>query len=136
MAALNGTLRDDENQICTNCGATGHRKYECSETQNFTINLTCRICNGHGHTARDCMERNNPEALQQAKQRDQKLDSEYLSLMAELGENVDASKANDPSIKTVSKIFVSYKFIISWGGTLYQLENIFFNNFSGTLRTD
>ncbi|CAG8496338.1 11997_t:CDS:2 [Diversispora eburnea] len=100
LAALNGTLRDDENQICTNCGATGHRKYECSETQNFTINLTCRICNGHGHTARDCMERNNPEALQQAKQRDQKLDSEYLSLMAELGENVDASKANDPSVKT------------------------------------
>ncbi|CAG8567518.1 12122_t:CDS:2, partial [Ambispora leptoticha] len=95
LAALNGTLRDDENQICTNCGATGHRKYECSETQNFTINLTCRICGGHGHTARDCMERNNPEALQQAKQRDQKLDSEYLSLMAELGESVDASKTGE-----------------------------------------
>lgn len=99
LAALNGTLRDDENQICTNCGATGHRKYECTETQNFTINLTCRICGGHGHTARDCMERNNPEALQQAKQRDQKLDSEYLSLMAELGENVESSRSNDPGIK-------------------------------------
>ncbi|PKK78531.1 eukaryotic type KH-domain (KH-domain type I) [Rhizophagus irregularis] len=101
LAALNGTLRDDENQICTNCGATGHRKYECTETQNFTINLTCRICGGHGHTARDCMERNNPEALQQAKQRDQKLDSEYLSLMAELGENVESSRSNDPGIKVV-----------------------------------
>ncbi|CAG8679270.1 12909_t:CDS:2, partial [Dentiscutata heterogama] len=95
LAALNGTLRDDENQICTNCGATGHRKYECTESQNFTINLTCRICSGHGHTARDCMERNNPEALQQAKQRDQKLDSEYMSLMAELGENVDTSRTNE-----------------------------------------
>ncbi|CAI2175680.1 18872_t:CDS:2 [Funneliformis geosporum] len=99
LAALNGTLRDDENQICTNCGATGHRKYECSETQNFTINLTCRICGGHGHTPRDCMERNNPEALLQAKQRDQKLDSEYLSLMAELGENVETSRTNEPGAK-------------------------------------
>ncbi|CAG8728242.1 26297_t:CDS:2 [Racocetra persica] len=100
LAALNGTLRDDENQICTNCGATGHRKYECTESQNFTINLTCRICSGHGHTARDCMERNNPEALQQAKQRDQKLDSEYMNLMAELGENVDASRTNELGVKT------------------------------------
>ncbi|CAG8660918.1 7438_t:CDS:2, partial [Paraglomus occultum] len=94
LAALNGTLRDDENQICTNCGATGHRKYECSESQNFTINLTCRICDGHGHTARDCMERNNPEALQQAKQRDQRLDSEYLNLMAEIGVSVDDGKTD------------------------------------------
>jgi hypothetical protein len=47
------------------------------------------------------MERNNPEALQQAKQRDQKLDSEYLSLMAELGENVDASRSNEPGVKVV-----------------------------------
>lgn len=99
LAALNGTLRDDENQICTNCGATGHRKYECTETQNFTINLTCRICGSHGHTPRDCMERNNPEALQQAKQRDQKLDSEYLSLMAELGENVETSRNSETGVK-------------------------------------
>ena len=41
LVTLNGTLRDDENQICTNCGVTGHRKYKCSETQNFNINLTC-----------------------------------------------------------------------------------------------
>ena len=47
------------------------------------------------------MERNNPEALQQAKQRDQKLDSEYLSLMAELGENVDTSRNNEPGAKVV-----------------------------------
>ncbi|CAJ0763371.1 23480_t:CDS:2, partial [Entrophospora sp. SA101] len=34
LAALNGTLRDDENQICANCGITGHRNYECTESQN------------------------------------------------------------------------------------------------------
>nr|CAG8446066.1 12715_t:CDS:2 [Entrophospora candida] len=99
LAALNGTLRDDENQICANCGITGHRNYECTESQNVTINLTCRICSGHGHTARDCMERNNPEALQQAKQRDQRLDNEYLNLMAELGENI-GSKTNETTGKT------------------------------------
>ncbi|RUP38410.1 hypothetical protein BC936DRAFT_138398 [Jimgerdemannia flammicorona] len=95
LAALNGTLRDDENQTCTNCGAVGHRKYECSEQQNFTINLTCRICNGAGHTARDCLQRNNPEFVQQAKQRDQQLDSEYMNLMAELGEKVPEEGGDD-----------------------------------------
>ncbi|KAJ3090708.1 hypothetical protein HK102_002893 [Quaeritorhiza haematococci] len=88
LAALNGTLRDDENQVCNNCGATGHRKFECPEQKNFTINLVCRICNGVGHTARDCMQRNNPEALEAAKEREEKLDSEYASLMAELGESM------------------------------------------------
>lgn len=52
LASLNGTLRDDEALICNNCGATGHRKYECPEMKNFTINLVCKICNGAGHTAR------------------------------------------------------------------------------------
>ncbi|KAI8837065.1 hypothetical protein BC829DRAFT_50542 [Chytridium lagenaria] len=86
LAALNGTLRDDENQICQNCGATGHRKFECTEAKNFTINLVCRICGGAGHIARDCTERNNPAALHAASQREMTMDTEYASLMAELGE--------------------------------------------------
>ncbi|KAG0196214.1 hypothetical protein BGX28_010419 [Mortierella sp. GBA30] len=86
LASLNGTLRDDENQTCLNCGALGHRKYECPEIHNVTINLVCGICGGHGHATRDCRERNNPEA----QQRNQKIDSEYLNLMAELGEQVPA----------------------------------------------
>ncbi|KAI7852432.1 hypothetical protein BDC45DRAFT_443735, partial [Circinella umbellata] len=86
LAALNGTLRDDENQTCINCGGVGHRRYECPERQNYTVSLTCRICNGRGHTARDCLHRNDPEFVAQAKERDQHLDSEYMNLMAELGE--------------------------------------------------
>ncbi|KAI8371419.1 uncharacterized protein BYT42DRAFT_580185 [Radiomyces spectabilis] len=86
LAALNGTLRDDENQTCINCGAVGHRRYECPEQQNFTTSLTCRLCGGHGHIARDCVQRNNPEFMNQARERDQQLDSEYMNLMAELGE--------------------------------------------------
>ncbi|KAF9370011.1 hypothetical protein CPC16_004030, partial [Podila verticillata] len=87
LASLNGTLRDDENQTCLNCGGLGHRKYECPEIHNVTINLVCGICGGHGHATRDCRERNNPEAAE----RNQKVDSEYLNLMAELGEQVPAS---------------------------------------------
>ncbi|OZJ04483.1 hypothetical protein BZG36_02673 [Bifiguratus adelaidae] len=88
LAALNGTLRDDENQTCSNCGALGHRRYECPEQQNFTNTLTCRICGSAGHTARDCLQRNDPEAMARASERDQQLDSEYSNLMAELGESV------------------------------------------------
>ncbi|KAG0327440.1 hypothetical protein BGZ99_007660 [Dissophora globulifera] len=93
LASLNGTLRDDENQTCLNCGALGHRKYECPEIHNVTINLVCGICGGHGHATRDCRERNNPEAAEKAQQRNQKVDSEYLNLMAELGEEVPAGMA-------------------------------------------
>lgn len=73
LAALNGTLRDDENQACQNCkrgsfalcnivnqpigGEIGHRKYDCPQRQNFTANIICRICGNAGHMARDCPDR-------------------------------------------------------------------------------
>ncbi|KAJ2700293.1 hypothetical protein H4218_002118 [Coemansia sp. IMI 209128] len=90
LAALNGTLRDDEGQACTNCGALGHRRWECPEQTNVTLSLVCRVCGGKGHVARDCNQRHDPEALQKARERDQQLNTEYLSLMAELGESVPA----------------------------------------------
>ncbi|KAJ1814113.1 hypothetical protein LPJ56_003157, partial [Coemansia sp. RSA 2599] len=88
LAALNGTLRDDEGQACLNCGMLGHRRWECPEKTNVTVSLVCRVCGGKGHVARDCTHRHDPAALQKAKDRDQQLNSEYLSLMAELGEAV------------------------------------------------
>lgn len=81
LAALNGTLRDDENQACQNCTSTlvivalavsfpnltnmltcaggqiGHRKYDCPEQRNFTANIICRVCGNAGHMARDCPDR-------------------------------------------------------------------------------
>lgn len=73
LAALNGTLRDDENQACQNCktrwdcpfhrltrrlgGQIGHRKYDCPEQRNFTANIICRFCGNAGHMARDCPDR-------------------------------------------------------------------------------
>ncbi|KAI9794543.1 MAG: hypothetical protein M1816_004430 [Peltula sp. TS41687] len=57
LAALNGTLRDDENQACANCGEIGHRKYDCPQQRNFTANIICRVCGNAGHMARDCPDR-------------------------------------------------------------------------------
>ncbi|TFY82879.1 hypothetical protein EWM64_g1135 [Hericium alpestre] len=95
LAALNGTLRDDENQICQNCGGVGHRKYDCPEQRNFTANIICRVCGSAGHMARDCTVNKDagaanaqfgasPPSMSMTKGG---FDSEYASLMAELGES-------------------------------------------------
>lgn len=91
LAALNGTLRDDENQICQNCGGLGHRKYDCPEQRNFTANIICRVCGSAGHMARDCQVNRDPNAPPPPPGPSGALakggfDSEYASLMAELGE--------------------------------------------------
>ncbi|CAL1716829.1 unnamed protein product [Somion occarium] len=93
LAALNGTLRDDENQICQNCGGVGHRKYDCPEQRNFTANIICRVCGSAGHMARDCTVNRDPNAIHAPPPPSSSMaltkggfDSEYASLMAELGE--------------------------------------------------
>jgi len=90
LAALNGTLRDDENQICQNCGGLGHRKYDCPEQRNFTANIICRVCGSAGHMARDCTVNKDPNAVVMGTPPTMMkggFDSEYASLMAELGES-------------------------------------------------
>ncbi|KAF6757203.1 splicing factor SF1 [Ephemerocybe angulata] len=98
LAALNGTLRDDENQICQNCGGVGHRKYDCPEQRNFTANIICRVCGSAGHMARDCQVNRDPNAPPPPPGGPPTnrggFDSEYASLMAELGET---PAANDPN---------------------------------------
>ncbi|KAF8525812.1 hypothetical protein BU17DRAFT_41406 [Hysterangium stoloniferum] len=112
LAALNGTLRDDENQLCQNCGGVGHRKYDCPEQRNFTAGIVCRTCGSAGHMARDCTVRRDPNALfngspppnqpgmlpQVGPNGSKGFDSEYASLMAELGEgNTGGNDAPKPS---------------------------------------
>ena len=92
LAALNGTLRDDENQICQNCGGVGHRKYDCPEQRNFTANIICRVCGSAGHMARDCTVNKDPNAPPSPGGPSPPInrigfDSEYANLMAELGES-------------------------------------------------
>lgn len=102
LATLNGTLRDDENQVCQNCGMKGHRRFECTEERNHTAHIICHRCGGQGHLARDCTQPRafpgqggppgfgGPGGPQGGPMGGPGpaggFDSEYASLMAELGE--------------------------------------------------
>lgn len=93
LAALNGTLRDDEGTVCSTCGELGHRRYDCPNRQkNFTASVVCRICGNQGHFARDCKDRpsagygnsyrpNNVHQIGNVSSADR----EYEQLMLELG---------------------------------------------------
>ena len=83
LASLNGTLRDDENQLCQNCGEKGHRRWDCPAQRMYSANVICRLCGGAGHMARDCRGRGDPNMAQN---KQTQFDSEYSALMAELGE--------------------------------------------------
>ena len=97
LAALNGTLRDDENQACQNCGQIGHRKYDCPEQRNFTANIICRVCGNAGHMARDCPDRQRGQNWRNEERggfagaggrpagRLEPADTEFNNLMQELG---------------------------------------------------
>lgn len=103
LAALNGTLRDDENQLCKNCGNKGHRAFECPEQRNWTAHIICHRCGGQGHLARDCTQGRaggfgpgpgGPDGAVRAPAGgtgNRQFDSEYANLMAELGEPAAAA---------------------------------------------
>ncbi|KAL2759186.1 hypothetical protein ACRALDRAFT_2041159 [Sodiomyces alcalophilus JCM 7366] len=101
LAALNGTLRDDENQACQNCGQIGHRKYDCPERQNYTASIICRVCGNAGHMARDCPDRqrgaswrnDGPARSAGRIGGGDAVDREYEQLMQELG---GGSSSNGP----------------------------------------
>ena len=91
LALLNGTLRENDGPRCTNCGSNAHRSWQCPDKPNITNNVTCSTCGGAGHIAKDCKEKKSglPD-LGTAK----KIDEEYMSLMAELGEAPPQSKSS------------------------------------------
>jgi splicing factor 1 len=84
LALLNGTLRETDGVRCSNCGSTVHRSWQCPDKPNVTNNVICTNCNGVGHIARDCKEKKTiTGTVNQSK-----IDEEYMSLMAELGEGL------------------------------------------------
>ncbi|KAF7186318.1 Branchpoint-bridging protein [Pseudocercospora fuligena] len=97
LAALNGTLRDDENQACQNCGEIGHRKYDCPQQRNYTANIICRVCGNAGHMARDCPDRQRGSDWRNMPPRrgpENALDNDYEKLMNEIGGGGDTTNAS------------------------------------------
>lgn len=88
LALLNGTLREGDAPRCTNCGATDHKAWQCQDKDNVTNAIVCTVCGGVGHIANDCRQK-RPGAGgpgQFSNNANNKIDEEYMSLMAELGE--------------------------------------------------
>uniref|UniRef100_A0AC35TV11 Branchpoint-bridging protein n=1 Tax=Rhabditophanes sp. KR3021 TaxID=114890 RepID=A0AC35TV11_9BILA len=89
LALLNGTLRPEDmvvKQFCGNCGAEGHKTYECMNPINATASIVCTACGGNGHIAKDCK---NPLAGGVV------IDEEYQALMNQLNE-----VSSDPAYTT------------------------------------
>lgn len=96
LAIMNGTLREEDQQVCSNCGQLGHLHYDCKESRNITNNLICRICGGAGHMASDCLHRDNPDMLELSRQRTEHIDQEFSSFLSEIGEK-GSSAASAPA---------------------------------------
>ncbi|KAL3524146.1 hypothetical protein ACH5RR_016980 [Cinchona calisaya] len=87
LAALNGTIRDEE--FCRLCGEPGHRQYACpSKTSTFKSDVLCKICGDGGHPTIDCPVKNTTG---------KKMDDEYQSFLAELGGTVPESSIKQSS---------------------------------------
>ena len=90
LALLNGTLRENDGPRCTNCGASDHKSWLCPDKPNVTNNIVCSSCGGAGHIAKDCRSKRpgmgGPAAATSPAGDKAKIDEEYMSLMAELGE--------------------------------------------------
>ncbi|KAF5198615.1 Splicing factor-like protein [Thalictrum thalictroides] len=75
LAALNGTIRDDE--YCRLCGEQGHRQFACpARTTTFKSDVLCKICGDGGHPTIDCPMKGSTG---------KKMDDEYQNFLAELG---------------------------------------------------
>ncbi|KAK8530832.1 hypothetical protein V6N13_030767 [Hibiscus sabdariffa] len=92
LAALNGTIRDEE--YCRLCGEPGHRQYACpSRTSTFKSDVLCKICGDGGHPTIDCPMKGTTG---------KKMDDEYQNFLAELGGTVPDSASNENSSSVTS----------------------------------
>ncbi|XP_028658977.1 splicing factor 1 [Erpetoichthys calabaricus] len=92
LARLNGTLREDDNRIL--------RPWQSSEPRSITNTTVCTKCGGAGHISSDCKFTSSfstrPGDPQSAQDK-ARMDKEYLSLMAELGEAPVPSSTGGPT---------------------------------------
>ncbi|KAF6212949.1 hypothetical protein GE061_010662 [Apolygus lucorum] len=92
LALLNGTLRENEGPRCSNCGAADHKSWLCPDKPNVTHSIVCTTCGGAGHIAKDCRSGKTTDVTTTTVKDRAKIDEEYLSLMAELGEGPPPDK--------------------------------------------
>ncbi|KAK6145656.1 hypothetical protein DH2020_022476 [Rehmannia glutinosa] len=91
LAALNGTIRDEE--FCRLCGEPGHRQYACpSRLTTFKSDVLCKICGDGGHPTIDCPVKNTTG---------KKMDDEYQNFLAELG-GTGPESSTKPSSATLA----------------------------------
>lgn len=86
LAQLNGTLRETDGMRCSNCGSSEHKSWLCPDKPNVTNNIVCSACGGAGHIAKDCKAKRPGLGGVEGSNNQAKIDEEYMSLMAELGE--------------------------------------------------
>ncbi|BAT91333.1 hypothetical protein VIGAN_06265300 [Vigna angularis var. angularis] len=87
LAALNGTIRDEE--YCRLCGEPGHRQYACpTRTSTFKSEVVCKHCGDGGHPSIDCPVKGATG---------KKMDDEYQNFLAELGGSVPESATKQTS---------------------------------------
>ncbi|KAL7302868.1 hypothetical protein TKK_0004100 [Trichogramma kaykai] len=113
LALLNGTLRENDGPRCTNCGASDHKSWLCPDKPNVTNNIVCSSCGGAGHIARDCRSKRPglggpAAAANQATGDKAKIDEEYMSLMAELGEGPAPPKTSNSNSNAKTTTTTSY----------------------------
>ena len=95
LATLNGTLRD-LTAPCHACGETGHKQYECPyrDAAVKRADVRCAICGDSSHITSDCRD-SARQLLRRGEEvgadgapaaPDPSLDAEYLSFMADLGD--------------------------------------------------
>ncbi|CAD7085023.1 unnamed protein product [Hermetia illucens] len=100
LAQLNGTLRETDCPRCTNCGSTEHKSWLCPDKPNVTNSIVCSSCGGAGHIAKDCRSKRPGQGGPPSADSQAKIDEEYMSLMAELGEGPPPSKQSiDPLVQ-------------------------------------
>uniref|UniRef100_A0A1B6EEL0 Branchpoint-bridging protein n=1 Tax=Clastoptera arizonana TaxID=38151 RepID=A0A1B6EEL0_9HEMI len=108
LALLNGTLRENDGPRCSNCGSSDHKSWMCPDKPNVTNNIVCTSCGGAGHIAKDCRQKRpgsaGPGGIPPVRQDKAKIDEEYMSLMAELGEGPPPpNQGNDQSKFSAAK---------------------------------
>lgn len=95
LALLNGTLRENDGLA---------KLKQLQQAQSIITNtIICTLCGGTGHLTQDCKQKRPGETIRipQGSQADRaKMDSEYMSLMAELGEGPPPPQKTPPQQTT------------------------------------